>query len=184
MGGNGYIGRNVTERWLEADPQAQFYVVSRSGKNELSNSRIHNISADVSSFDLVVPLLPADVDDIVDFVSRPENDDEAFVQVNDKPADVMLRIAREKDVTAMGFIGGLLGPQKFLDGKKRIADKLRSSGIRTEVVEPTVVYGNGRDDAPAKMVPVFKFFGLFSKNMKPVLISNVADEMVSKMLGE
>ncbi len=99
-----------------------------------------------------------------------------------KPAEVMLAIAKAKNVKAMGFIGGLLGPKKFLEGKKRIADKLRSSGIRTEVVEPTVVYGKGRSDALAKMVPLFKFLGHFSKNMKPVLVTDVAAELVTKMV--
>ena len=94
----------------------------------------------------------------------------------------MLEIAKDKKVRAMGFICGRLGPKKFLKGKKRIADKLRSSGIRTEVVEPTVVYGNGRSDNLAKMVPIFKFFGIFMKNMKPVLVSDVADELVRKMV--
>lgn len=182
LGGNGYIGRNVTELWLQKDPEANFYVVSRSGKNELSNPRIHNIAADVTDFQAVSQQLPEQVDYIVDFVGRPESDDAAFIKVNDKPAQVMLEIAKEKNVQAMGFIGGLLGPKKFLEGKKRIAMKLRASGISTEVVEPTVVYGNGRSDALAKMVPVFKFFGLFMKNMKPVQVSDVADELVTKMV--
>ena len=36
LGGNGHIGRNVTEQWLQRDPQAQFYVLSRSGKIRVS----------------------------------------------------------------------------------------------------------------------------------------------------
>ena len=27
LGGNGYIGRNVIEQWLQRDMQAQFYVL-------------------------------------------------------------------------------------------------------------------------------------------------------------
>lgn len=182
LGGNGYIGRNVTEAWLAKDPTATFYVVSRSGENALKNAQIHNIAADVTDYEAVSQQLPEQVDYIVDFVGRPESDDATFIEVNDKPAEVMLEIAKAKKVKAMGFIGGRLGPKKFLEGKKRIADQLRASGIRTEVVEPTLVYGNGRSDALAKMVPMFKFLGLFMKNMKPVLVSQVADEMVSKMV--
>lgn len=182
LGGNGYIGRNVTEAWMAKDPSANFYVVSRSGKNTMQDARIHNIAVDVTDYQAVSSKLPEKVDYIVDFIGRPESDDATFIKVNDKPADVMLEIAKEKKVRAMGFIGGRLGPKKFLKGKKRIADKLRSSGIRTEVVEPTVVYGNGRSDNLAKMVPIFKFFGIFIKNMKPVLVSDVADELVRKMV--
>lgn len=32
LGGNGYIGRNVTKNWLKKDLSAEFYVLSRSGK--------------------------------------------------------------------------------------------------------------------------------------------------------
>lgn len=33
FGGNGYIGRATTEAWIKADPEAEFYVISRFGKN-------------------------------------------------------------------------------------------------------------------------------------------------------
>lgn len=117
LGGNGYIGRNVTEKWLKKDPSAVFYVISRSGKNQLANARIHNLAADVADYQAVAAVLPDKVDYIVDFVGRPENDAIAFEQVNDKPACVMLQIAKDKHVKAMGFIGGLLGPKSFLEGK-------------------------------------------------------------------
>lgn len=182
LGGNGYIGRNVTEKWLREDPNAVFYVISRSGKNQLTHSRIHNIASDVTDYKAVVEAVPDRVDYIIDFIGRPESDPIAFEEINDKPAQVMLQLAKDKNVKAMGFVGGLLGPKSFLEGKKRIADQLRASGIRTEVVEPTVVYGNGRNDILTKFIPLFKFFGLFMKNMKPVLVSDVADELVSKMV--
>ncbi len=183
LGGNGYIGRNVTEKWLNKDPNAVFYVVSRSGKNSLVNERIVNVQADSSDYKSVKEVLPETVDYIVDFVGRPEKDPEEFKKVNDMPADVMLKIAQEKNVKAMGLIGGALGPKSFIEGKKRIAEKLKASGIRTEVVSPTVVYGNGRSDAMTKMVPLMKFFGIFAKNMKPVHVDNVAEELVEKMIG-
>ncbi len=182
LGGNGYIGRNVTKKWLEADKDAKFIVVSRSGKNELTDARITNVKADSSSYESVAAVMPEDVDYIVDFVGRPEKDPVEFKKVNDLPADVMLQIAKEKNVKAMGLIGGVLGPKSFIQGKKNIADKLAASGIRTEVVNPTVVYGNGREDSMMKMIPMLKFFGIFSKNMKPVHVDDVANEMVSKML--
>ena len=182
LGGNGYIGRNVTETWLKEDPSAVFYVISRSGKNQLTNPRIYNFAADVSDYKAVTAILPDQVDYILNFVGRPEKDPQAFVEVNNKPAQVMLQIAKDKQVKAMGFVGGVLGPKSFVEGKRRIAKTLSASGIRTEVVEPTLVYGNGRRDILAKLVPVFKFFGLFMKNMKPILVTDVAGELVLKMI--
>lgn len=182
LGGNGYIGRNVTEKWLKADPAAEFIVVSRTGNNALKDAQIKNVAADCSDYEAVSSVLPEKVDYILDFVGRPEKNPDEFKKINDMPADVMLRIAKEKNVKAMGFIGGALGDKAFVQGKKKIADKLKSSGIRTEVVNPTLVYGNGRKDMMTKMVPLLKFFGIFSKNMKPTDINDVADKMVRKMI--
>lgn len=33
LGDNDYIGRATTEAWIKADPGAEFYVISLSGKN-------------------------------------------------------------------------------------------------------------------------------------------------------
>lgn len=182
LGGNGYIGRNVTEKWLKADLAAEFIIVSRSGNNSLMDGRIKNVAADSSDYESVNAVLPEKVDYILDFVGRPEKNPDKFKKINDMPADVMLRIAKEKNVKAMGFIGGVLGDKAFVQGKKKIADRLKASGIRTEIVNPTLVYGNGRKDTMTKMVPLLKFFGIFSKNMKPVDVNDVADEMVRKMM--
>ncbi len=179
LGGNGYLGRNVTRKWLEKDPQATFYVVSRSGKNTLEDSRIINIQADVTDYDDVISKLPDTIDRIADFVGRPESDPEKFRKVNDEPAEVMLAIARNKKVPAMGFISGATGPKPFVRGKAHLARMLKDSGIPTVVVTPTIVYGNGRSDTISKFVPLLKFFGIFSKNLKPVHVDDVAEQLVS-----
>jgi UDP-glucose 4-epimerase len=181
IGGNGYIGGATTQAWMKADPDAVFYVVSRSGKNELKDPRIHNFAADVTNHAEVDAILPEQVDYIVDFAGGLSDDPEEFRKLNNAPADAMLQIAREKGVRAMGYIGGILGSKEFVNGKKAVADKLRASGIRTVVVNPTLVYGNGRNDKLAKMVPFLKFCGIFSKKMKPVTVEEVANEMVSGM---
>ena len=181
LGGNGYIGRNVLEKWLKNDPQAEFYVVSRSGKNLVIDARVHNLKIDVTSYESVNAYLPEHIDYIVDFIGKHEKDEKVFRRGNDELAQVMMKIAEDKHVKAMGFIGGLLGPKQFLEGKKRIERKLRTSNIRVEVIEPTLVYGNGRNDILAKMVPVFKILGHWNKKIKPVHVSDVATELVQKM---
>lgn len=50
-----------------------------------------------------------------------------------------------------------------------------------EYVEPTVVYGGGRSDILAKMVPMFKVLGVFSKKLKPVRVEDVANELITKL---
>ena len=53
LGGNGYIGRHTTLKWLEKNSTAQFYVLSRSGKNSLVDPRVHTLK----DVDVPLPLL-------------------------------------------------------------------------------------------------------------------------------
>lgn len=183
LGGNGYIGRVVTKEWLEKDPNANFYIVSRSGVNKLMNPRVHNIKVSDLSMD-IVNKLPEKIDYIVDFIGRPEKDAELLKQINMEPAKIMKAIAEEKQVKAMGFVGGVLGPKSFTSIKKEIIMMLKNSSIPVKYVEPTLVYGADRNDSLSKMVPVFKLLGLFSTSMKPVKVEDVATSLVTKLLAE
>jgi nucleoside-diphosphate-sugar epimerase len=182
LGGNGYLGRNVTKEWMKHDATATFYVLSRSGKNELSDSKIKNIAVDVTNYDNVNAVLPKKVDYIVDFIGAPEKDPKVFEQLNIVPARIMKQIAEEKKVTAMGFIGGVLGPKTFTTMKKQMIKELSQSKIKLGYVEPTLVYGAGRKDSMTKMVPLLNVFGLFSKKLKPVTVTEVARELVANIL--
>lgn len=176
LGGNGYIGRNVTKEWLARDPEAQFYVVSKSGKNQLEDPRIHNLQADCYDAAAVDAVLPNQVDAIANFVGGMGGHD-----TNVPPAEVMLKLATERDIPMMGFIGGKLGDKDFTSSKAEACDLLRKSGRPVTIVEPTLVYGAGRDDKLTKMVPLLKFFGIFNKNMRPVTVEEVAKELVDGM---
>lgn len=182
LGGNGYIGRNVTKNWLKKDLSAEFYVLSRSGTNELKDSRIKNIAVDVTSVGSVEAVLPEKIDYIIDFIGRPEKDVDLFKKVNNLPAQVMLRVAEKHRVKAMGFIGGVLGPKSFVNGKKLIIESLEKSDIPLAVVEPTIVYGNGRADTLAKMVPILKVVGVLVKMLKPVHVDDVANELITQLI--
>ena len=183
LGGNGYIGRTFTQKWMKKDPHAHFYVVSRSGKNQLTSPQITNLKADVTNFANVDKVMPDKIDYIVDFIGAPEKDPTKFKRINDLPAEIMLEIAKKYHVKAMGFIGGSLGDKQFVQGKKKLAKMLKDSEIRTEVVSPTLVYGNGRKDSMTKFVPLLKFMGLFSKKLKPVDVNDVANKLVNKMIN-
>ena len=182
LGGNGYIGREVTQQWLTRDPSADFYVVSRSGQNQLQNSRIQNIAADVTDFDAVNQVIPEQIDYIVDFVGRPAKTDAELITVNQKPAEVMQKIAETHQAQAMGMIGGQLGPKPFVTLKAKLIKQLQTSPVRLATVNPTLVYGAGRSDSMAKMVPLLKFFGLFSATFKPVTVSAVAQELLDQLI--
>lgn len=182
LGGNGYLGRNITQKWLDLDSKAEFYIVSRSGRNKLTNNRIHNIKADVTDERDVAKKLPDHFDYIIDCIGAPEKDPEKFKQINDLPAETMLALAHTQNDPVMGFISGRLGPKSFVNGKKRILKELQNSGIKVASVSPSVVYGNGRKDSMTKMVPFLKFMSLFSAKMKPDDVNVVVKDLIDQMI--
>lgn len=148
----------------------------------MKDSRIKNIAVDVTSVGAVEAVLPEKIDYIIDFIGRPEKDVDLFKKVNNLPAQVMLRVAEKHRVKAMGFIGGVLGPKSFVNGKKLIIESLEKSDIPLAVVEPTIVYGNGRADTLAKMVPILKVVGVLVKMLKPVHVDDVANELITQLI--
>lgn len=183
IGGNGYLGRNVAAKILAHDEDAQLYVLSRSGKNELASDQITNIAIDLADYDAIKTKLPQKVDYVIDFVGQPAKDQETLNAVNMIPAQIMLKLAKDYDVKKMGFIGGVLGPKEFVAIKSQIIKMLKASGIPLAVVEPTLVYGNGRQDSMTKMVPLLRILGVFSAKFRPVHVDDVANELVSKLFN-
>ncbi len=170
---------------MKKDPNAVFYVVSRSGKNSLEDRRVINIKADVSSVEDIRAKLPEHVDYMVNFVgcaAVPKGSTKTLEELNLEPAKVMRELAESYHVKAMGAIGGKLGSKEFISSKKAMLDYLKKSSIPTEAVEPTLVIGAGRNDSLTRMVPMLKFFGIFNKNFRPVQVEDVAEELTAKML--
>lgn len=182
LGGNGYVGRAATQAWIRRDPEATFYIVSLSGENKLSGKNIINLKADASDYQSVKSVLPEKVSYIVDFVGRPEKDSQASDKINRQPAIVMRKIAEEKNALAMGFIGGILGPSHFTNTKKELISYLEESSVKLGYVEPTILYGKDRSDTLAKMIPIFKVLGVFSKKMKPIYVGDLVEQLIDNIL--
>lgn len=182
FGGNGYIGNAMIERWLEKNKKAEFYSISRSGKGKISEPNVHYLKADVTNLKQVQSVFPEHADYIVDCVGIYTKDKNKLETYNLLPAKVMLEIAEEKSVKGLGYIGEVMGPKVFTNSKAQVIDMLCSSSCKISYVEPTLVYGNGRNDTLAKMVPFLKFMGIFSKKMKPVKVNDLADELISKLI--
>ena len=108
---------------------------------------------------------------------------EQLEKYNVLPAKVMLKIAEKKSIKGLGYIGGVMGPKEFTNSKSYVIQMLCSSNHKISYVEPTLVYGNGRNDFLSKMVPLLKFMGIFSKKMQPVKVDDLADELISKLLN-
>lgn len=183
LGGNGYLGREVMRTWLRKDPTASFYVLSRSGKNSLEKENIQNFAVNLSDQEAVKEVLPESVDYVLDFVGGPAKSDEENYAKNIQPVQVMKRIARDYRVRAMGFVGGIFGPSSFTSTKAEQIKELKQLGIPLAYVEPTVIYGGERNDAIAKMVPLFRVLGIFMKKARPMRVQDVASDLVEQILA-
>ncbi|MCM0583128.1 NAD-dependent epimerase/dehydratase family protein [Weissella diestrammenae] len=182
LGGTGYIGREITRAWLKRDPQVSFFIISRNNVNNFNNRQIQVIQADLSNTAQMIGQLPKKVDYIIDLIGRPEKNKKELIDINVKPAQMMLQLARHYQVSAMGIIGGKLGPKSFTDIKSEIIEMLQASEIRLSVVEPTIVYGGGRKDNITKMVPILKFMSKFSKKFKPIKVSVLANQLIDDLV--
>lgn len=182
FGGNGYIGNTIIERWLEKDEKVEFFSISRSGKGKILKPNVHYLKADVTNLEQVRSVFPECADYIIDCVGIYTKDKEQLEKYNLLPAKVMLEIAEEKSVKGLGYIGGVMGPKEFTNSKSQTIEMLCSGKHKISYVEPTLVYGNGRNDTLAKMVPLLKFMGVFFKKMKPVKVNDLADELISKLI--
>lgn len=159
LGGNGYIGRNFTEKWIKKDSDINIYVLSRSGKNKLTDKRITNISVDVGNSEEVFNALPEKVDYVVDFVGGLGGDNVSVEDINIKPAKTMLEIVNAKNVPVMGYVGGVLGSKDFTQTKTRVINMLKDSSAKLAVVEPTLVYGNGLMILSQRWFRFLKYWG-------------------------
>lgn len=178
LGGTGYIGRAVTRKMLEADDGAHVITVSRSGANELRDSRITNVRADCVIAHAILAVIPHHVDIIIDLVGGMDS-----AEQNIAPARATAEVVEALDIPKIGYVGGTLGSKVFVSSKVEAVRILEGTGRDVVVVEPTLVYGGGRHDSLSKMVPIMKFLGLFSKRFKPVTVDSVADELVTGLLS-
>ena len=178
LGGTGYIGRVVTRKLLKANDEARVTTVSRKGENELRNPRITNVCADCSTADAILATIPHEADIIIDLVGGMDSPEQ-----NIAPARATAEVAKQLNIPKIGYVGGTLGSKAFVESKDEAAGILEATGRDVVVVEPTLVYGDGRHDALSKMVPILKFLGLFSKKFKPVTVDDVAEQLVSGLLA-
>lgn len=181
FGGNGYVGTTLIERWINKEPNAEFFSISRSGNGKLNNPRVHYLKADVTKIHEVKDIIPEKCDYIVDCVGVYTKDEKTLDIYNIQPVKAMLQIANEKSIKALGYVGGVMGPKVFIESKATAIQILKDSEYKVAYIEPTLIYGNGRDDSMAKMIPLLKFLGLFSKKMNPIEVNQLADELIDKL---
>jgi len=184
LGGSGYIGRELVKAWRSRVADTEFWVLSRSGATRLDLPGVHGVAVDLLRPQMADDALPDQVDYIVDLVGGPKDDPQELADFNRLPAQFMQRLADQYHPTAMGFIGGKLGPKTFVAIKRDLIQELQSSPTPLAVVEPTLVYGAGRKDQMTRFVPLLRVLGAVVPSLRPVKVDTVVMTLLNELLAK
>lgn len=184
LGGSGYIGRQLVQAWRQRNTDTEFWILSRSGDSGLELAGVHGLAVDLTQSQLGNIALPARVDYIVDLVGGPLTDSQEMATFNRVPAQLMMQLAEKYQPRAMGFIGGKLGPKPFVQLKRQIIKELQMASTPLAVVEPTLVYGAGRQDQMTRYVPLLRVIGAVVPQVRPVKVDRVVASLLTELMAK
>lgn len=189
LGGGGYVGRHLCERWLRAEPEVHIYSVSRRGKPatlsaELNgNERMHWVTGDALDPDSFSDKLPANIAVIIDLVGTVfARTAKEFERMNVGPVKTMITLMERLFIEHGGYVSGVMGlplTHKAFVGSKQTAETLaKNSGKSIAIFRPSLIYGDKPQVAP--MVPFVKLLGMLPgmQKFKPVAVWDLADEII------
>lgn len=187
IGGSGYIGTHLMEKWMQADSKVEFICISRNGRpaklpeSLKANKKIQWVSADIFNVDSYISRLPENADAVVDLVgTATAKDMEGFEKLNVEPVKVMVELMERLAVSKGCYISGMMGMpgtnKLFIDSKRKGEKTAKESGKEIGIVRPSLVYG----DRPGvgAMVFMVKMMGLFKKELKPIKVEQLADQII------
>ncbi len=175
LGGNGYVGRELTAQWLAHDPRAEFWIVCRSGKNCINNPRVHVIEANARDVKTVESMLPQDTQfaAIIDLVG-----DQTNMARNVQAAKSTLALAKRHAIPRIGYIAGCAGNARYRRTKRSIVKHLRNYDPNVVIINPSIIYGKDRNDALVRLVPLFRRLSRVCPCMAPLTVDDVASELL------
>lgn len=168
VGGNGFIGREITRQWLKRDSEVQIYVTSRSERQEIEDSRVHHIQVDVNAAQAFEKALPEKVDYIVNLTYGSMD---AIKNIRD--------FAEKHGCRAIGNIGcnaTSSGFEDFVKMKENERRYLQKGKVRVANYDVTIAYGADRNDDLAKAVQS----GIFDE-LPPVHVEVVARLLIDRL---
>ncbi|WP_283680147.1 NAD(P)H-binding protein [Lentilactobacillus sp. Marseille-Q4993] len=167
VGGNGYIGTEITKQWVKRDPESEFYVTSRSDRESVKGDNIHHIKVDVNDAEAFEKALPDTADYIV------------CLTYGSMDAVKNIRAYAEKHhVQAIGNINAIVlhGTSDFSEMKQKELDYLLESDVRVENVNLTTAFSADRNDEIGKEIKAGK-----RNENSPMHVSVVARMMIDQL---
>lgn len=187
LGGSGYIGTHLAEQWLQQEPDMQIFSISRHGRPEKlvasleDEKRVKWIAADLFNVDSYFVQLPKQADAIVDLVgTATAKTASEFEKLNVEPVKIMIELMERLAIPKGCYISGLIGMpgtgQLFTASKQKGEAIAKTSGKDIGIVKPSLVYGDRSDGA--LMVPLVKMMGLFKKELKPIKVQQLSQQII------
>lgn len=187
LGGSGYVGTHLSALWLQQDPEISIISISRRGTPKeipsslKDNKRIQWISADVFNIESYISKLPEGSYGIIDLIGTADaKNDALFEKMNVGPVKIMIELMDKLSIKKGCYISGVIGmPGKnkpFISSKKNAENLIKESQKDISIIRPSLVYGD-RPEVKA-MVPLMKAMGIVKASYKPILVTQLAKEII------
>lgn len=170
VGGNGYIGREITRQWLKRDLEAQLYITSRNDRQEIKDSRIHHIQVDVNDAYAFDKALPEKIDYIVNLTYGSADAMKTIREAAEKHgAQAIGNFGVDKAKVSDAF-------QEFAGMKEHELQILQEGNVRVANYDITIAYGADRSDDLQKAIQAGAF-----NDFPPVHVEVAARQLIDRL---
>lgn len=167
VGGNGYIGSEITRQWVKRDPSSDFYITSRSNRATVKGDHIHHVKVDVNDAEAFEKALPDKADYIV-----------CLTYGSMDAVKSIREYAETHGVQAIGNLNAIKvhGTSGFTEMKQKELDYLEQSAVRVENVNVTVAYSADRNDEIGKAIKQGKY-----NDNAPMHVEIIARQLIDQL---
>lgn len=190
LGGSGYVGQHLIQKWVANMDNVEFYTVSRSGKPKtilpkVQEAKVEWIKGDACEIESFYDSLPDSADVVIDLVGTASGKSQAeFDRANAEPVHTMVEIMKRKRVQRGIYVSGVIGMpgtmKEFISSKKHGEEIARDSGFDIRIIQPSLIYGDR--EGVGGMVAMMKFAGMFCKKMKPITVDKLSLKIIEQTL--
>lgn len=170
VGGNGFVGRELTMQWANRFPEAEIYITSRGDRKEIQGAHVHHVQVDVNDAQSFENALYGDEADYI--VTLTYGSQDAVTTVRD--------FAEKHNLKAIGNVGivnfGIPEMADFVTMKKEELKTLQEGSIRVANYDATVIWSKSRHDEIGKGIKNGDY-----DEMPPVSVEVVAEQLIDRI---